>query len=327
MARRGDGLYERGKGKMTTWYLDAVINGVRYQNDSGGASREPWPRSWPGLMRRQILKGDLGIGKKAKDLTFDEARKKFETWAAADKRSTTLRGYRQCLDRLMRTFGQKRLGDITPWTLEAYKRERTTGTQLTARPDGLSDAEWRRRCRREPSRCAHPGESELSVLKTLYNKCLEWGLYDGGNPVSKVKFRKEEKLRLRWLEPEEELGLLAALSSPTLRALVTVGINCGLRIKAEALTLQWASVDLKRGLLTVEAAYAKNRRTQAIPLNSIALGALKALKATATTDYVFTNENGLPYRTIRPMFRRACKQQHLGRDAARLTGTRSPRDW
>ena len=31
MARRGDGLYERGKGNIKRWYLDAIINGTRYQ--------------------------------------------------------------------------------------------------------------------------------------------------------------------------------------------------------------------------------------------------------------------------------------------------------
>lgn len=48
-----------------------------------------------------------------------------------------------------------------------------------------------------------------------------------------------------------------------------------------------------------------------MPLNSIALGALRALKETPTSDYVFTKEDGLPYRTIRPMFRRACRRAGL----------------
>lgn len=95
------------------------------------------------------------------------------------------------------------------------------------------------------------------MLKVLFNCCRTWGLYEGDNPVCKVKFRKEPKVRLRWLEIEEEHRLLSELPTASLRALVTVGAHCGLRIKAEALTLRWDSVDLKRGLLTVKAAYAK----------------------------------------------------------------------
>ncbi len=90
--------------------------------------------------------------------------------------------------------------------------------------------------------------------------------------------------------------------------LVTVGIHCGLRIKAEALTLKWDSVDLKRGLVTVEAAYAKNGRTRSIPLNPTMLGALKALKATVTGEYVFVNEEGNPYKSVGSIFKRACRR-------------------
>ncbi len=48
-----------------------------------------------------------------------------------------------------------------------------------------------------------------------------------------------------------------------------------------------------------------------IPLNSVALGALRALRTTATSEYVFINEHGHPYRTIRPNFRRACQRAGL----------------
>jgi integrase len=106
------------------------------------------------------------------------------------------------------------------------------------------------------------------------------------------------------LEPEEEHRLLAELSG-TLQALVKVGIHTGIRIESEALTLKWPSIDLKRGTLTVEAAYAKNGRTRTVPLNSIALEALKTLKAKATTEYVFAKEDGTPYEGIGSSFSRA----------------------
>ena len=129
--------------------------------------------------------------------------------------------------------------------------------------------------------------------------------------MCKVKFRKEPKVRLRWLEPEEESRLLAELSSVSLRALVRVGIHCGLRIRAEALTLKWLSVDLKRATLTVEAAYAKNGRTRTIPLNSTVLGTLKALYATATSEYVFVNEEGERYNSVGSIFKRACRRANV----------------
>ena len=149
------------------------------------------------------------------------------------------------------------------------------------------------------------------MLKTLFNRCRAWGLYEGENPVCKVKFRKEPKVRSRWLNHEEEHRLLTELPGASLRALVTVGIHCGLRIKAEALTLRWPSIDLKSGVLTVEAAYAKNGNTRTIPLNSTVLEALKALHTSPIGEHVFVNEKGLAYRSIASIFKRACRRANL----------------
>lgn len=161
------------------------------------------------------------------------------------------RGYRQGLDQLERTFGEKPLSDLTPWTLEQYKRVRAAGTELGERPEGITEAEWHRRCRQARHGAPVRVNRELAILKTLYNKCIEWRLYEGKNPMCDVKLRPEEKVRLRWLEPEEEQALMHHLSLP-MRGLVTVAINTGLRVQAEALTLKWQSVDLKRGTLTIE---------------------------------------------------------------------------
>jgi integrase len=75
---------------------------------------------------------------------------------------------------------------------------------------------------------------EVAVLKSLFNRCIEWGLLDGHNPVRSVKLVKEPRQRLRHLEPEEEHRLLEAAPEP-LRSIIVVGIHCGLRLQAEAL--------------------------------------------------------------------------------------------
>ena len=80
-----------------------------------------------------------------------------------------------------------------------------------------------------------------------------------------VNMLEEPQRRLRYLEQAEEVQLLA-VSSPLLRALITIGTNTGIRIKAEGLTLKWTDVDLSRNLLTVQAAYSKNGQTRNIPV-------------------------------------------------------------
>ena len=54
-----------------------------------------------------------------------------------------------------------------------------------------------------------------------------------------------------------------------MRTLILVGLHTGIRIQAEALQLRWEGVDLRRGIPTVQAAYAKNGKTRSVPLNSV----------------------------------------------------------
>jgi integrase len=73
---------------------------------------------------------------------------------------------------------------------------------------------------------------ELAVLKNLFNRCREWKLYEGDNPVATVEQTKEPKQRLRVLLPEEETRLLTECEEP-LRAMVLIGLYCGVRLKSE----------------------------------------------------------------------------------------------
>src|SRR5215831_11306993 len=147
MARSGDGIYQRGKGKSKTWWMDVTINGVRYQKRLGKGITRQIAAELATIERGKILRAEAGIGKKRKDLTFDEAKKKFEDWAKADRKPNTIRSYTACLRYLSNAFSGKRLSEITPWNLEAYKKQRGEGKQLTDRPAEISDKEWDRRCR------------------------------------------------------------------------------------------------------------------------------------------------------------------------------------
>jgi len=81
--------------------------------------------------------------------------------------------------------------------------------------------------------------------------------------------------------PEKKPASAKAAEQRVLRTIILVGVHAGLRIQAEALTLQWADVNLERALLTVQAAYAKNGETRTVPLNSTLLEALRALRKRA----------------------------------------------
>src|SRR5262245_65368230 len=120
MAGRGDGLYLRGK----SWYLDCCINGVRHQKRLGKSIARSVAVELAQVQRGQILKGEAGIGKKQKDLSFDDARKKFEAWTTASKKAGTARAYGECLRRLAESFNGTRLSALSPFLVEKHKQAR-----------------------------------------------------------------------------------------------------------------------------------------------------------------------------------------------------------
>jgi hypothetical protein len=79
-------------------------------------------------------------------------------------------------------------------------------------------------------------DRETAVLKHLFNYCRAPKLYEGGNPAEETML-KEPKRHFRFLEAEEEQRLIEASTSP-LKELIIIGINCELRIEAEALPMR-----------------------------------------------------------------------------------------
>jgi integrase len=280
MARRGSAIHKRGP----SWFLDCEINGVHYHRKLGRGITRTVAQELAQVERAAILKGEAGIGRKQKDLSFDDARKKFETWAEANKRPSTTKTYRECLRRLAESFSGMRLSQLSPFLVEKHKQVRLkAGARVRA-------------------------NRELAVLKALVNRARDWGLFDGSNPVATVKFTKEPRQRLRFLEPQEETQLLDKARDP-LRSLLILCIHGGLRLRSEALTLRWSDVDLVRRYVTVSAAYAKSGQMRTVPLNSIVRAALDRLPRRG--EYVFAKPDGTPYTYVRRGFNTACRKAGL----------------
>jgi len=157
---------------------------------------------------------------------------------------------------------------------------------------------------------------EVTLLKSVFNRAVEWGVIQS-NPLANVKSLKVDKAGIvRYLTDKEETALLKALEDreetarkerdsankwrsdreydplPDLRAVafvdalrpvVLLSLNTGLR-RGEVFHLRWEDVDLDRAMLTVRGKTAKSGQTRHVPLNSVALDALK--KWHAQTDGV-----------------------------------------
>jgi len=146
MARRGDGIYLRGR----TWWLDFTHEGKRHVARLGKGINRTVAGEIARVKRGAILKGEAGIGgPKRADLPIEKAAELFLTWAEANKRRRTVRTYRQCIDRVKAAFPGRRLGELSPFDLERYKRGRIEAgvTVMVNR--------------------------ELACLRALYNRCRE----------------------------------------------------------------------------------------------------------------------------------------------------------
>lgn len=124
------------------------------------------------------------------------------------------------------------------------------------------------------------------------------------NPVSKVKPYRENESRLRWLKDDEELVLRAAIANPAHEAEVELALHTGMR-RGEQFKLEWANVDLERGLLTVRG---KTGRRHVVA-NHTAIAALKKLKEiSGAAKYVCPDATDELTRDTRTWFERAVKK-------------------
>jgi integrase len=212
---------------------------------------------------------------------YDDARDEFLKWARANKKSRTVAFYESCFNRLNQSFKGKMLSQIHPFSIEKHKQARLEAGHRVA------------------------VNRELAALSNLFNRCVEWGKFDGSNPRRKVKKVKEPLTRLRFLTEDEETRLLAVYREPK-RTIVMLGLYMGLRIGAEALTLRKENVDLENRLLTIEAAYSKNGKTQTLPIHSCLIEPLRARMQESNSDWLFPGPKGKPMHDIRTSFENAC---------------------
>lgn len=285
MPRSGDAIYLRGK----TWYLDFRHNGHRYCIRLGKHFSKTVARELARIKRADIARHGMGIRRTSTPtIKFEAAVQRFSEWSKTVHRPRTVVEYQGCFNQLLKYFSGKQLRDITPNLIETYQQARVnSGARVRA-------------------------NRELTILKCLFNKCRDWGIYEGQNPVSQVKLLKESPGRLRFLEPEEEVRLLNAAREP-LKSVILLGIHTGLRVKSELFTLQWKDIDFKRGLLTVSAAYAKNNTGRTIPLNRIALETLKRLHRHRKHNdiWVFQYRSNEHWRSMRKAMELATKRAGL----------------
>ena len=259
------GIYLRGK----SWYYNFIYKGVRYTGCIGPVSKTV-AKEEMGRKKTAVVEGKLNPVRIRRSPFFKDFAQDFLAHKRATLRTTSADRLYHALKPLLERFGSRQLPNISAFEIERYRRDRKTS--------GRTDVTINR---------------ELQCLRDLFNRAIAWGKA-WENPMSKVKLRREENVRVRYLTDDEE-DQFFEVCSDALRAVVIAALNTGFR-RRELISLTWPNIDIARGLVTVQAAYAKAGERRSVPMNSDLRKVLEELKAKAgNSPYVFTQSDGKPF--------------------------------
>jgi integrase len=288
------------------WYYDFMIRRIRYRGVIPEAMNKAQAEKAETKIRFEVYEGRYG--KPTGDACFiDYAETVFLSWSKNNKRSYTNDYYH--IKTFKAYFGKKSFKQITPMLLEKFKQERRNGTTFYG-------------TERKPASV----NRELELLSKIFNMAIRDGLAEI-NPCEKVQKLREDNQRVRYLLPDEEERLMAALTGPRtyLKPIVLLAIHTGMR-RGEILNLKWANVDFSREVIHV--VKTKNGKDRFVPMNEVVRTELLLLQEKRNgSDVVFVSmrTNGV-LKEIKKGFAAARREAGIENltfhDLRHTTGTR-----
>ncbi len=131
----------------------------------------------------------------------------------------------------------------------------------------------------------------VRIVRSMFNRAIEWGLHVGENPAAKIKLFKEVP-RERFVTPTELPRLWKALQkepNPYIRGAFFVGLLTGAR-RSEVLGMRWQDLDLEQAIWTIPDT--KAGRSHYIPLPKPVVMELLKLPKLNNNPYVFPGRHG-----------------------------------
>ena len=269
-------VFKRG-GK---WCIGYSLNG-RWVRKTIGASKKLAELTEKDV-KLKIAKGHLlGIIER-KRILFQDLCIEYLQYSKANKTSQSHRRDKVSIKNLLVPFGDRVIHQITARDLEHYKnRRKDTVTPATV-------------------------NRELSCIKHMFNKAVEWGYLADNQLRSVLKF-KEPPGRMRYLQ-NEEISRLLDYCADHLKPIVIMALNTGMR-KGEILNLTWGDVNIKNRMITIK--NSKNNSSRIIPVNDATYKILVSLGQQLVGQYVFSHPDGKPYRDIKDGFMAAVNRAKL----------------
>ena len=241
--------------------MDFSVNGRQVRKSAGTTSKRLAKQIYCKLVALVAEGKYLDVKKAAKIRFADFSKEYMERHSKVKKKSWVTDTH--FLKRLKPFFGGDYLFTITQKRVEDYLAER------------------------RESVCAATINREMTVLKSMFSKVIEWGHLDG-NPCAKLKKSKEAQ-RKRFFS-KEEITRLYAQCSPKLLEVCVVLINTGPR-KGELRNLKWSDLDFDRN--EIRLAETKNGEDRCVEMNRTVKDIfLRRRIRMESSVWLFPGENG-----------------------------------
>ncbi|MFH1014745.1 MAG: tyrosine-type recombinase/integrase [Nitrospirota bacterium] len=266
--------------KKGNWFIDYYAYGKRKRKKIGPS--KALAENVLRKLRVEIAENKYLDIKKEQKIKFEDFADEYLELHSKPNNKSWFKSDRHNVNNLKAHFSGRYLHEITPLLIEKYKVERSKE---------VSPATVNR---------------NLACLKSMFNRAIEWDKAQE-NPVRKVKLFRENNKRLRYLEREEIVKLLANCKR-NLKPIVVVALNTGMR-KGEILGLKWHDVDFKRGIIYL--LNTKNGEKREIPMNEQVKTALIRTRKHAGSPYIFCRHDGKPYGDIKKSFFTAMKKSDI----------------
>ncbi|MGZ3236855.1 MAG: tyrosine-type recombinase/integrase [Burkholderiaceae bacterium] len=122
----------------------------------------------------------------------------------------------------------------------------------------------------------------LVMLRSIYNKMIEWKLYTGDNPCAGIqKFKENSHERyLTWEEAPRFWNALEKINHPDFKDFVLLSLFTGAR-RENVLSMRWQDLNLQERIWTVPGQFSKNGSPLKIPIVDMSCEILEKRKKAA----------------------------------------------
>jgi integrase len=136
----------------------------------------------------------------------------------------------------------------------------------------------------------------MGIVSRVFNFCLQRELYEGVSPTTRLKIKKSDNARIKFLTKEQVDQLITTAPSEELSDLIEVLAYTGMR-RSEVLGLTWDIIDLEKGVLHL--LNTKSGRPRAVWLHDRVKAVLTRRKLSSSSGKVFSMTPGNLTRSFR----------------------------